>query len=278
MLGFNEMTRTEKAFRACGFAAIAAFGLSVAFAAEGFAQSAKPATPTPKTDAKPGAAPAPKPAGAAPAGQAAAGEENKSSWVKLCEKAPSLADENKDGKADGKELKVCLTHHERIDGNTGLVLVSAALRQVEGQPKEALMIMVPLGMALPPGAQVKVDENEPIKLVYTLCHASGCTAEAEASKEVVDQIKKGKQLVVAAINLAGKPIGFPVPLGGFGPAYEGPPVDNAKYKEARIGLMRAIRDRQVELQKKSREEAAQKKIDAVKDPAAAAVTPAPKKP
>ncbi len=274
MLGFNGTIETGKALRVCSFAALAAFGLSVTFAADGFAQAAKqPAAPAAKTDAKPAQKPA---AGAAPAGQAAA-DDNKSSWVKLCENAPSLADENKDGKPDGKELKVCLTHHERIDGNTGLVLVSAALRQVEGQQKEALMIMVPLGMALPPGAQVKVDENEPIKLVYTLCHASGCTAEAEASKEVVEQIKKGKQMVVAAINLAGKPIGFPVPLGGFGPAYDGQPVDNAKYKEARQGLMRAIRDRQVELQKKSREEAAQKKIDAVKEPAAAVATPAPKK-
>ncbi len=267
MLGFNGMNNTSKALRVCSIAALAAFSLSVTFAADGFAQAPAPKPAAPKTDAKPGQK---------PAAQAAA-DDNKSSWVKLCEKAPSLADDNKDGKPDGKELKVCLTHHERIDGNTGLVLVSAALRQVEGQQKEALMIMVPLGMALPPGAQVKVDENEPIKLVYTLCHASGCTAEAEASKEVVEQIKKGKQMVVAAINLAGKPIGFPVPLGGFGTAYDGQPVDNEKYKEARQGLMRAIRDRQVELQKKSREEAAQKKIDAMKEPAAAAATPAPKK-
>lgn len=248
----------------------------MAFAGEAFAQQqpqqpAKPAAPAQKP-----AAPAAGAKPAAPAaGQAAApaGEAEKSSWVKLCEKAPSLADDNKDGKPDGKEVEVCLTHHERIDGNTGLVLVSAALRQVKGQPKEALMIMVPLGMALPPGAQVKVDENEPIKLAFTLCHASGCTAEAEATKEMVDQIKKGKQMVVAAINLAGKPIGFPVPLTGFGAAYDGQPVDNQKYKEARQRLMGAIRERQAELVKKAREEAAQKKIDAAKQPAEA-----PKKP
>ena len=47
-------------------------------------------------------------------------------WVKLCAKAPSLQEE-------GKEENVCLTHHERIDGNTGRVLVSAAIREVEGK-------------------------------------------------------------------------------------------------------------------------------------------------
>lgn len=189
------------------------------------------------------------PASAQPKPAAPADAKDQSAWVKLCEKAPSLTD-------DKKELNVCLTHHERIDGNTGMVLVSAAIRHVDGQDKEALMIMVPLGMALPPGAQVKVDENEPIKLQFTLCHAAGCTAEAEATKDVIAKMKAGKQMVVAAINLAGKPIGFPVPLTGFGPSYDGAPVDNAKYKEARGKLMEAIRERQVELIKKAQEEQA----------------------
>lgn len=178
-------------------------------------------------------------------------------WVKLCEKAPSLAEK-------GKKLNVCLTHHERIDGNTGRVLVSAAIRQVEGQDKEALMVMVPLGMALPAGVQVKVDENEPIKLRYTLCHIGGCTAEVEASKKVVEEFKKGKKLIVAAVNLAGKPIGFPVPLTGFGKAYDGKPVDNDKYKAARKKLMETIRKRQAALIKKAREEAAKKKAEGKK--------------
>ena len=43
---------------------------------------------------------------------------------------------DKDGKDEKKELNICLTHHERLDGNTGMVLVSAAVRQVEGQDKQ----------------------------------------------------------------------------------------------------------------------------------------------
>ena len=38
------------------------------------------------------------------------------------------------------------------------------------------MVMVPLGMALPAGVQAKIDDNDPIKLKYTLCHVGGCTA------------------------------------------------------------------------------------------------------
>jgi invasion protein IalB len=221
-----------------GIAALAlAFGASLV-TAPAMAQDKKaPAksTAAPKGDAK----------GAAPAGKG--DEKEQSAWIKLCEKAPNITDPK-------QELNVCLTHHERLDGNTGRVLVSAAIREVEGQDKKALMVMVPLGMALPPGIQVKVDENEPLKLQYTLCHAAGCTAETEATPAVIEQMKKGKQVIVAAINLAGKAIGFPVPLVGFEQALAGKPVDNEKYKEARQRLMQAIYQRQVELAKKAKEE------------------------
>jgi invasion protein IalB len=194
-------------------------------------------------------------AGAALAGslmlssQAVAQEQQQqdAAWVKLCEKAPSLQEE-------GQELDVCLTHHERIDGNTGRVLVSAAIRQVEGKDTRSLMVMVPLGMALPAGVQAKVDENEPIKLNYTLCHVGGCTAETEATDEIIEQFRNGEQVVVAAMNLAGKPIGFPVPLSGFTKAYAGDPVDNEKYRAARQQLMQTIRQRQIAMMEKAREE------------------------
>jgi invasion protein IalB len=179
-------------------------------------------------------------------------KEPQSAWVKLCEETPNLSEPE-------KKMNVCLTHHERLDGNSGRVLISAAVRDVEGQDKQALMVMVPLGMALPPGAQLKVDENEPVKLQYTLCHVAGCTAEAEATPAIIEQMKKGKQVVVAAINLAGKAIGFPVPLNGFNQALTGKAVDNAKYKEARKQLMIQIRDRQIAQAKQAQEEAAKKK-------------------
>ncbi|MBX2806286.1 MAG: invasion associated locus B family protein [Hyphomicrobiales bacterium] len=180
-------------------------------------------------------------------------QENKdqasSAWVKLCEQAPDITNPE-------QKLDVCLTHHEHIDGRTGQVVVSAAIRQVQGQDKKALMVMVPLGMALPPGIQMKIDENDPVSLKYTLCHVAGCTAEAEATAAIVDQMKGGQKLVVAAINLAGQAIAFPdVPLAGFTTTLDGDPVDNAQYKEARKRLMMSIRERQILAAKEARDRA-----------------------
>jgi invasion protein IalB len=218
-------------------------------------------------DAKKDAAPAPaaKDAKAAPAGK-------QSAWVKLCENAP-LVKKDKDGKDVKEEKNICLTHHERLDGNSGMVLVSAAIRHVDGAEHDHLMIMVPLGMALPPGIKAavytkeqwekaakneKIDDKDlkPIDLKYSLCHSSGCTAETEATKEIVEQMKAGGGIMVLAMNAQAQPIGFPVPLDGFTDAFAGKPVDNVEYKKARGQLMAQIRQRQQEAYEKFRAEKA----------------------
>jgi invasion protein IalB len=230
------------------------------------AAAAKPATPAPAAAATPAAGAAPKAAAAAPAAggaPAAEGGGNKTAWVKLCEKAP-LVKKDKDGKDVKEEKNLCLTHHERLDGNTGMVLVSAAIRQVEGQDKQSLMVMVPLGMAIPPGIRAavytkeqwaavqkneKIDEKslKPIELKYSLCHPAGCTAETEATKDILDQMAAGGGMMVLAMNAGAQPVAFPVPLDGYNEASAGPPVDNKQYGEARAKLMQSIRARQQEM-------------------------------
>jgi invasion protein IalB len=208
---------------------------------------------------------APAPAAGAPAAKTAAAKPQ-SAWVKLCEKAP-VATKGADGKEVKSEKSLCLTHHERLDGNTGMVLVSAAIRTVEGSDKKSLMVMVPLGMAIPPGIRAavytkdqwaaaskgdKIDEKalKPIELRYALCHPAGCTAETEATPEILDQMSKGGGLMILAMNAAAQPIGFPVPLEGYNEAAAGPPVDNKKYAEARSQLMAQIRQRQQQMAEK----------------------------
>ena len=245
-------------------AAPAAKPAAQAPAAAPAAKQAAPAAAPAATKAAPAAAAAPA-AGAADTAAAATGEP-KSAWVKLCEKAPILK-KDKDGKDVKEEKNLCLTHHERLDGNTGMVLVSAAIREVEGQDHPSLMVMVPLGMALPPGLRAaiytkeqwaaaakneKIDDKalKPIELKYSLCHPAGCTAETEATKEIVEQMKAGGGLMILAMNAAAQPIGFPVPMDGFTEAYTGGPIDNEKYQKARGALMGQIRERQKQMAEK----------------------------
>ncbi|MGI9524186.1 MAG: invasion associated locus B family protein [Hyphomicrobiaceae bacterium] len=182
-----------------------------------------------------------------------------SAWVKLCEKA-KVPQRGKDGKRTTVERDICLTHHERLDGSTGRVIVSAAIRQVAGQKKPSLMVMVPLGMAIQPGLKAAVysakqwklaqqkkpvndKELKAIGLRYNLCHIGGCTAEIIAPDGLVDSMRKGGGLMVLALAANGRPAAFPIPLTGFTAALKGKPVDNKAYSKARAQLMGQIRER-----------------------------------
>jgi hypothetical protein len=142
--------------------------------------------PAPKKAPAPPAAPK-----GAPAAKDAKGAAPASAWVKLCEKGTAVT-KQKDGKEDKKEIDICMTHHERLDGNTGMVLVSAAVRQVTGQDKQALMVMVPLGMLLQPGMRAiypkdpgKVQKNwkgrreQDQAFSSRAVSSASCTAETE---------------------------------------------------------------------------------------------------
>jgi invasion protein IalB len=260
-----------------------ALALAIGWAGSAVAQAPPPAPPAKKAPEKAPAAPAKKPAAGAKDAPAPSGAAQ-SAWVKLCETAVGIA-KDKEGKEEKKELNICLTHHERLDGNTGMVLVSAAVRQVEGQDKQHFMVMVPLGMMLqagmratlyPKDAWEKVQKNEKvdesklkaIKLAYTLCHPAGCTAEMETTPDLLADLKTGGGLVVFAINAGGAPVAFPVPLTGFDQSYTGAPVDNKQYGEARRALMQQIQARQQEQMEQQRKQMEEQQKGAP-------VTPAP---
>ena len=193
----------------------------------------------PKTTQAPKAAPAAPTAGAA--GTAAVTED---AWVKLCMKNEQTANK-----------EICLINHEGLEPNTGMVLIAAAVRKAEGDEKQQLLVRVPTAYALvmPAGVQIKIDEGQPIQLQYSICFPTSCQVQMEMTPELFDQMRKGKQMVVAAMNIQQKTMGFPVPLSGFSKAYDGPPVDNVKYEESRRQLMEMFRKRQAELAAKAAE-------------------------
>jgi invasion protein IalB len=215
----------------------------------------------------------------AAAKQAAAPQASQSAWVKLCETAKyqkmgadGKPQFDKDKKPVLEDKKLCLTHHEQMTA-AGVTLVSAAIQQLEGVEKLGMMVMVPsaVGLTIPTGMKVivydkaqwekaqkkeKIDETKLVaqNLVFTMCHQNGCTAENEATPQLVDAMKKGAVMVALAIHVSGRPVSFQVPLNGFATTIDGKPVDNALYKEQREKLWAHIRGNQLEQIKKYQEQ------------------------
>jgi len=167
-----------------------------------------------------------------------------SAWVKVCEKATATSRSSKSNE-EKKDVSICLTHHTRIDGNSGSLIVAAALRQIEGRDKEHLLVTMPLGTQVQTGLRAIVfptdiwkkrqtkgtierseeTEGKELKLGNAFCHATGCTGEIEATPALISELRTNGGFVVFAVDSAGASVTFAVPLVGFAEALAGPPVE-----------------------------------------------------
>jgi invasion protein IalB len=220
----------------------------------------------------------------------AEGDKKSTQWVKLCDtvKVNTAEKDAKEPKPEEKQL--CSTMFEAIESNTGQLIVSVGLQQMEGAPRQVLAVMVPLGTVIPGGVKLAVydkaqwekaakkekvglKELKTTDLKFAHCLPVGCTAEAEATAEVVDMMKKGAGMAVLAIWANGNQFTVPVPLDGFADALAGKPIDKKEYQANRKKLMEHIMKRQAALREKAK---AEKMKELPPPPAGAAAPAAPK--
>jgi invasion protein IalB len=279
----GHVGKTRGFYRATGLGAVLALGLLTAGGSAWAQDKAAPAAKAP-------AAKAP----AAGAGKAADGKKS-TQWVKLCDTIKVKPKPAADGKADEKagaaeEKQLCSTMFEAIESNTGQLIVSVGLQEMQGAPKQVLAVMVPLGVVIPGGVKLavynkdqwaKAAKNEKLELKdlktadlkFAHCLPVGCTAETQASPELLEMLKSNAGLAVLAIWANGSQFTVPVPLNGFAEALAGKPIDKAEYQANRKKLMEHIMQRQAEYREKV-------KADQMKNlppPPGAAAAPAAKK-
>ncbi|MGD1933355.1 MAG: invasion associated locus B family protein [Candidatus Phaeomarinobacter sp.] len=88
-------------------------------------------------------------------------------------------------------------------------------------PRSADLLMVsrtPLGVELPLGIGMQVDEGQQMAAPYTNCTEAGCRATAPLSPELVNMLKNGNTMKIS-FGYRGQRIDAPVSLTGFTAAY-----------------------------------------------------------
>lgn len=198
------------------------------------------------------------PVNAADKAKKKASSEPKSAWIKICDEV-KFKDVTKNAKKDGdkaeaKKRKICLTQHDSLNTYTGAPLISASVRTVTGDEKSRFMVSVPLGMVIPAGVLVKVDDEKPFTIKYSFCHQVGCVAEINMEAALFESLKKGKKLHVKVLAISGKPVVFPVSLNGFNKAHGGPSISSEKYGKALKSAALQIRKIRSDQAKKKRDE------------------------
>jgi invasion protein IalB len=183
-------------------AAIAAFGLS----GVGHTQQAarpKAAARTAQTAATP-AAPAAEPAPA----NAAAPAPAPPGWPARCTSA------SRDAPLE------CAIEQTAVLSKTGQLLVLVNVRVPSDTHAPVALVQLPLGLNLPVGAKLQVDDGKVVDLQIQTCENRGCYASTPIAPELLAAFKSGKQLKISFQNLGKETITIPMPLADFAAAYD----------------------------------------------------------
>lgn len=125
-------------------------------------------------------------------------------WGYQCDKTP-------DGKGE-----FCYVFQNVTKKDTNQLVLGARVAYRPEQKDPLLVLTVPLGTLLPPGAAMVMEGAEPVKLPFFLCAAEGCTTVATMlPNDMIEVMKKGETAVVRIAAPNKQVVGLPLSLKGF---------------------------------------------------------------
>jgi invasion protein IalB len=125
-------------------------------------------------------------------------------WGYNCEKSP-----------DGEE-ELCYVFQNVTKTEGGQLVLGARIAYREGEAQPMIVLTVPLGSLLPPGAALTMEGVDPVKMTYFLCAQDGCTTIATPlPAAMITAMKKGEQAVVRVAAPNQQVVGLPLSLKGF---------------------------------------------------------------
>ena len=95
---------------------------------------------------------------------------------------------------------------------TGQLIVLINIRVPSDTRAPVAVIQLPLGLNLPAGAKLQVDDGKVNDLQIQTCETRGCYSNAAIAPDLLAAMKSGKQLKVSFQNLAKEAITIPMPL------------------------------------------------------------------
>ena len=187
--------------RFCLASAVAALSILLPLSVAGAQQAAPPSASTEKA----------REPEMAPRGQRSLVREIKyGDWQKFCFKTP------------GTNM-VCRT---TISGtwDTGQTAVRVDLIEREAEGKARLQLFLPVGMYLPAGIKLTVDQDKPHQIPYVWCMTNACIAGNVADPELIREMETGEKLMLEVVDSSVQSVSTTLPLGQFASVRKGAPA------------------------------------------------------
>jgi invasion protein IalB len=101
--------------------------------------------------------------------------------------------------------------------NVGL---SVIVLKTADQKTRLLRVLAPLGVLLPSGLGLKIDQNDIGRAGFVRCLPNGCVAEVVMDDNLVRQLRTGQSATFIIFQTPEEGIGIPLGLKGFGEGYD----------------------------------------------------------
>ena len=179
--------------------------LTVALATAGHAQTA----PKSKGPASQPAAPAAAaPTAPAAADQGGANTPPQPGWAARCSSV------SRDTPPE------CAIEQTAVLSKTGQLIVLVNIRVPSDTRAPILLAQLPLGLNLPAGTKIQIDDGKAIDLQIQTCESRGCYASTPIAPDMLAALKAGKQLTLSFQTMTKETVTIPMPLGDFAAAYD----------------------------------------------------------
>jgi invasion protein IalB len=114
----------------------------------------------------------------------------------------------------------CAIEQTAVLSKTGQLLVLVNIRVPSDTHAPVALLQLPLGLNLPGGAKLQVDDGKTADLQIQTCDNRGCYASIPIAADLLAAMKSGKQLKLSFQNLTKETITVPMPLADFAAAYD----------------------------------------------------------
>jgi invasion protein IalB len=114
----------------------------------------------------------------------------------------------------------CAVEETAVLQKTGQVIVLVNIRVASDTRQPVALVQLPLGLNVPVGGKMQVDEGKTYDLQIQTCENRGCYASLPIAPDMLAALRTGKQLKVSFQNLGKETISIPMPLADFAAAYD----------------------------------------------------------
>lgn len=111
-----------------------------------------------------------------------------------------------------------VTAEDRSDIN----LMVIVLKTADGKNR-LLRVIAPLGILLPSGLGLKIDDTDVGRAGFVRCLPTGCVAEVVMEEKLIGQMKNGKKATFIIFKTPEEGIGIPLSIAGFKEGFDALP-------------------------------------------------------